>query len=430
MQCDYFVLLFCILIKLFVQNIGMNSLFLNLKKTPYYLAYPFIFSASFLVIVNILALIPIDEFQTVKNYFALNINALFCVLAPGFITFYNCENAKKAVTSAFSVLLSDLVFYSITSEHFSLLLILVLAFACSGISQKTDLIYFYLSLLLGGITLSLVLGFMYGYLYDLLKFFAKAIQGKPTLFGVINNFYTIAFSDNFADLFYHKGYSASMLINDRLISGAVDIFESDADSPQSVVSKYLTGKYLLNIFVTIGVFFALYSKFDKNEKYSFVLISLLALIFGDVKLLSLLILVFNPFLYFCYLVLVFVCYLVPRLLDIRIGFIENGSIFELFRYGNSWFYFFLTGIVIAFLTYFAFNLTLSRFDLQTRKFLPRDVKKIVTALGGDRNIERIAKNKVYVKNPNLIDIIKLDCDIHENEITLRYDDLQLLKEYF
>lgn len=421
---------FCIYQCLFAQNTFMSSLVVNLKKTPYYLAYPFIFIASLLIIVNFLALIPVDEFQSVKSYFALNVNALFCVLAPAFITFYSCENAKKAICSAFCVLLSDLAFYSIVSQHYSLLFILILSFICSGMSIRTDLIYFYLSLLIGGLTLAVVIGLLYGYLYDLLKIFAGAVQGKPALFGLINNFYTIAFTDNFADLFYHKGYSQSMLINDRLISGAVDIFSSDTDNPQSVVSKYLSGKYFVNIFVSAGVFAALYSKFNKNEKYGFVLITLLALVFGDVKLLSLFILIYNPFLYLCYLGLTFICYAAARMIDIRIGFIDNGSVFELFKYGNSWLYFILCGVVIAFLTYFAFVLTLSRFDFQTRKYLPGDVKKIVKALGGDRNIERLTKDKVYVKNPNLIDIIKLDCDIHENEVTLRYDDLQMLKEYF
>lgn len=408
----------------------MNSLFLNLKKSPHYLAYPYIFIASFLLIMNILALIPVDEFQSVKSFFAINSNALFCVIAPAFITFYSCENAKKAIASSFCVLLCDLVLYAITAEHLSLLFIVVLSFFCGSLSNRLDLIYYYLSLLLGALTIAIVLGFLYEYLYDLLKVFSEALQGKAALFGIINNFYEIAFTDNFADFFYHKGYSASTIIDDRLISGAVDIFSADTDNPHSVVSKYLTGKYLLSIFVTTGVFTALYSKFNKNEKSAFVLIALLAFIFGDIKLLSLFIILYNPFLYLCYLLLVFISYLLPGLLDIRIGFTENGSIFELFKYGNTWLYFILTGIVIAFLTYFAFNLTLSKFDLQTRKLLPKDVKKLVTALGGDRNIERLTKDKVLVKNPNLIDIIKLDCDIHENEITLRYDDLQLLKEYF
>ncbi|MFR5876619.1 MAG: hypothetical protein ACLUFN_09025 [Eubacterium sp.] len=408
----------------------MNSLVINLKKSPYYLAYPYIFIASFLFIINFLALFPIYEFQALKNYLAINVNTLFCLAAPAFITFYHCENAKKAITSAFCVLLSDLVLYSLTLEHFSLLYIVILSFFCAGLSKKLDLIYFYLALLFGGMTMALIFGLLNDYFYELLKVFARFVQGKGSLFGVIENFYSIAFTDNFADLFYHKGYSESIIVNNRLTSGAIDIFSADTDSPRSVVSKYLTGKYLLNIFVTIGIFAALYSRFNKSEKYGFVLISLIALIFGDIKLLSLFILLFNPFLYLCYLVLVFICYLVPSMLDIRIGFIENGSIFELFKYGNNWFYFILTGVVIIFLTYFAFVLTLSKFDLQTRKFLPKEVKKIVAALGGDRNIERLTKDRVYVKNPNLIDILKLDCDIHENEITLEYDDLQLLKEYF
>jgi hypothetical protein len=141
-------------------------------------------------------------------------------------------------------------------------------------------------------------------------------------------------------------------------------------------------------------------------------------------------LLYNPVLYFSYLILIFISYFVSSLLDIRIGFINNGSIIELFKYGNDWFYFILAGVVIAFLSYFTSKLVTSNFDFQNKSILPKEIRKIVKALGGEDNIVKIFRNKVYVENPNLIDIIKLDCEIHENEITLCFDDLELLKEYF
>lgn len=90
----------------------------------------------------------------------------------------------------------------------------------------------------------------------------------------------------------------------------------------------------------------------------------------------------------------------------------------------------ITGFVIAVMTYFLFQIVISKFDIEKKKLLPKEVKKIVVALGGEKNIERIKMDKLYVKNPNLIDVLKLDCDINGNEITLHYGDLELIKEYF
>ncbi len=408
----------------------MNNLMCNIKKILESISYPLIFLSSFSLIISILSLLPIDELQTVNNYFSGGINVLFCISVTAFIVFYYCDNAKKAITSAFAVTMSDLFFFSVTGEHYSFLFVIILAFFCSVLFKNVDLLYGYFALMFFGIVLALVLSMLYPYMYELLKSFCSLLKNKPGLFGVINNLYSITFSENFGDMFYHKSYSQAILVNDKLVSGAMDIFAASKENPMPIVSKYLSGKYFVNIFVSAGVFLSLYSKFKEKQKWAFVFVSLLAFAVGDVRFLSLFLLLFNPFVYICYLFLVFVCYLVSGMLDIRIGFAENGSLFELFRYGNNWIYFLLTGLVIVLLSYFAVRLVLSKFDFQKRKFLPRDVKKLVTALGGDRNIEHIKNDKLYVRNPNLINILNIDCDIHENEITLNYDDLQLLKEYY
>lgn len=408
----------------------MNNLMRNIKKILKSISYPLIFLSAFSLLISILSLLPIDELQTVKNYFSGGINILFCICVTAFIVFYYCDNAKKAITSAFAVTMSDLFFFAVTGEHYSFLFIVFLSFVCSVLFNNIDLLYGYFALMLCAIVCALVLGLIYPYMYDLLKSFCSLIKNKPGLFGVINNVYSIAFSENFGEMFYHKSYSESILVNDNLTSGAVDIFIASEENPMPIVSKYLSGKYFVNIFVSAGVFLSLFSKFKEKEKDAFVFVSLLAFVAGDVRFLSLFLLLFNPFVYICYLFLVFVCYLVSRMLDIRIGFVENGSLFELFKYGNKWIYFILTGLVIVLLTYFAIRLVLTKFDFQKRKFLPRDVKKLVAALGGDRNIDQIKHDKLYVRNPNLINILNIDCEIHENEITLNYDDLQLLKEYY
>jgi hypothetical protein len=147
-------------------------------------------------------------------------------------------------------------------------------------------------------------------------------------------------------------------------------------------------------------------------------------------MLSLFIFLYNPVLYFCYLILIAISYLIPILLDIRIGYVDNATIVELFKYANNYFYFILSGVVIALLSYFVFRLVVLKYDFQSKVIYPKEVNYIVKALGGTENIITVSRNKVIVQNPNLINILNLDCEIHENEITLLYDDLQLLKEFF
>jgi hypothetical protein len=72
---------------------------------------------------------------------------------------------------------------------------------------------------------------------------------------------------------------------------------------------------------------------------------------------------------------------------------------------------------------------LSKFSIDDNHF-PKKVKKLIESLGGENNIECVKNNNVYVKNPNLVDILKLDCDIHENVVNVNADELNMLKDYF
>jgi hypothetical protein len=403
----------------------MNKLLLQIKKSYNYLIYPFIFISILLIAVNI-----INLFNFSDDFVSTNINLLFAIVVSYFVTYYECENAKKSIATSLSITVSDLIFYSISGVNFSLLLIIILSFLFSGLSKKLKLIYFYLVILISSIILSSLLSLIYPNLYDLLKLFANNFKGNGVLFGVINNFYSIAFSDNLEKLFYFTDYSTSVLINNKLITGVIDIFKSDINNPSIAVSEFLTGKYFISIFVTIGAFAFLFKKLNGNEKYAVLTLSLLSILFGDVRMLSLFIFLYNPVLYFCYLILIAISYLIPILLDIRIGYVDNATIVELFKYANNYFYFILSGVVIALLSYFVFRLVVLKYDFQSKVIYPKEVNYIVKALGGTENIITVSRNKVIVQNPNLINILNLDCEIHENEITLLYDDLQLLKEFF
>lgn len=407
----------------------MNNLLLSIKKSPKFLAYPFIFVSSFLIVVNALNMFPIKAFGEIYGYAENNVDIIFGASAVFFVSYY-INNSKKAFAVALCYMLSDSVFYSLSGEHYSLVAGIVCAFIISAIIKNMDLLYAFFLLLIVGVIIGLILAVSYEFLFSALKGFCSFMKNKESLFGVVNNFYSLFFSDSFGEMFYTKDYSTSTIVNDNLVVGIKNIFLADTESPHSLVSSFMTGKYLLNIFVTIGIYVALYSHFNGVQLSAFTLVSALALAFGDVKLLSLFILVFNPMIYLAFLAMVFISYLMPAILDIRIGFRDNGSIIELFKYGNNLGYILLSGIVIGVMTYFLIQMVVSKFDIQKQKLLPREVKKLVNALGGEKNIQRINENNLIVRNPNLINVLVLDCDILENVVTLHYGELELLKQFF
>ena len=407
----------------------MNGLLLSLKKSPSYLAYPFIFISAFLLIVNFLSMFPIEAFERVYVYCEDSVELLFGIASVFFVCCF-VSTTKKAIMSALCYAFADSVFFSLSNEHFGLVFAVFFAFAVSAVLSNLDLFYAFLLLLVSGVIIGLFFGFVYEYLFSLLKSFCAFLSKRALLFSFINNAYSLFFSDNLSELIYNKDYSGAVYFNDELVAGIRNIFLADTENPQMNVSLLMTGKYYVNIFVSTGMFAALYSKFNQKQLSALVLTYSLSLLFGDIKLFSLFILLYNPIVYLAFLALSFISYLVPRLLDIRIGFARNGSVIELFRYGQKWIYFIISGLIIAVMAYFLSQLVIARFDLQSRKMLPREVRKIVNALGGEKNIDKLTSDRLYVKNPNLINVLMLDCDIHENEITLHYGDFDLIKDYF
>lgn len=407
----------------------MNNLLLSLKNSPKYLSYPFIFASSFLLLANLLRLFSVDVFDTVYLFAQDNIEIIFGACAVFFVSTYT-TNSKKAFACAICYLISDGVFFSISNEHYSLLFGVLIAFILSYSVKSIDELYCYLLFMLIGTVLGIVIGLCYDYFYSVLRAFCDFMRNKEMLFAPFNNFYSIAFSDSFEELFFTKDYSMSAVVNGKIVSGVQSIFLADTDNPNHQVSVLLSGKYLVNIFVVLGIAVALYSHFYSNELLSFLSVCAVSILFGDIKLLSLLLLLFNPIIYLAFSAMNFISYLVTALLDIRIGYADNGSVIELFKYGNSWLYFLLSGIVIAVMTYFLTQIVISKFDIQKRKLLPKEVRKIINSLGGEKNIVKIQNDRLIVKNPNLINILNLDCDIRENEVILHYGELELLKQYY
>ncbi|MBQ9531162.1 MAG: hypothetical protein IJR70_03715 [Eubacterium sp.] len=407
----------------------MNTLFIRLKNLPFYLCPAFIFTAGTMIFINLLTLIPSENMNALYDGLHSGITALFAFSGATFIIYFICKNTKKAVAAGYCVLLFDAVIYSICKVHISFVFVVILSLIFSFFFERGSLLAAFSVCSLISVITALSIGISYEYLFELLKAFCSSLKGKGALFGIINNAYSLLFSDNLSKLFYHKDYSGTAFVNSEIVTGVIDIFKAQKVAGIGV-SKYMTGKYFVNIFVSSGLFLLLYQRFEKEQKMAFLLCFAIAVVFGDVRLFALFLLLYNPLMYLGYLFLIAVSYLSSYLLDIRIVFLKSGSLIELFRYLNKPVYFILAGLVITALTYFSESIILSKFDFQNRRIFPYGVKKLIAALGGERNIERIKENELTVRNPNLINILALDCEIKGNTVTLYPDDISALKPFF
>lgn len=412
----------------FFVNINGMDFYSGKKKIIDYLSYAFLLCAFSKIVLFFVFLLPFEGIQNVKGIFS-NLDVLvFSALFSGFASFFALSNTKQSLVVSFVVLLSSTIFYSFSGVGYSIAFAIILSVFMSIMLDKFSSVYYSVFIIFLGVLLSILLGVLYPFAYDGLKAFCSVISGKGAIFGIVNDVYSVLVSDTFSNLFYHHDYSSAQVIEDEIVSGVVDIF-SVSKYPSSLVSKYLSGKYFVNIFLSISVGVVLFSRLDDKARIVLIFVCLAGIITGNTVLLSLFLLCYNPFLYLGYLFCVFLSYFVARFVDVRIGFVDGGSVVELFKYGEKWVYFILIGIVLAVLLYFVFQLILSRFDFDKYKFVPKDARRIISALGGEQNIVRVANGKVYVANPNLIDILRLDCDIHENEITLLDDEFDILQKY-
>ncbi len=396
----------------------MKSTVIIYRKITDYLSKPLIFISAFVLLTGLIPFIKADD----------AVGLLSSAFFPLYLVYSVSKNAQKGIICAFCLVSSDLIYYSFSKEHFGVLFTVLISVLLSKFAGDVRISYLFTALFITGAVLSVSAGLIYPLLYEYLKVFSSLITGRGFLFGAVKSIYDILFSDKFSYLFYHTDFGSSTVNSNGVFSGAVDIFKSDPES--RAVSIYLTGRYFVNIFLSLGLFFALFKRLSYESKFAFAAVLVSGIITGDVRLLSLFIILFNPFVFIAYFFVSGAAYFVPDLINLKIGFNDNASIIELIKYGNKWGYFLVTGFVLALLMYFAVRLVIAKFRLSDGNYYPSKVRKIVSFLGGEDNIKSVKQNKVTVNNPNLINIISLDCDIHGNMVILNREDSELIEGYF
>jgi len=333
------------------------------------------------------------------------------------------------MVSAF-VLLFNMCCYGLLGWQLSIVIIVACTFLLLLGARGDNVLLNAAAMLMLTVVLLLLFFILHRPISSVISSLASAIGSRGALFALFENPLDLLLNSKFSRLIYFTDYSTAQIIDEKIVSGVINIFKADTANPSVMVARLLTGKYYVNIFITVGMYLYIFKGVGRRELNCITLLALLAVVFGNSTLFAFFILLYNPILYFAYLAVSGLSYLISALVDIRIGFVGSASVFELIRYGNRWVYFILIGLVIGFISYLSAMIVNTKYPFQDKKIYPKEVKAIIGALGGADNIERLTANRVIVKNPNLIDIIKLDCDVHQNEINLLYDDFDLLKKYY
>lgn len=402
------------------------NIFTSKERLITRLKYPVAVLSVYLTAVHILTLImPKINFDT--EVFA---SLLWSAACGAFVAFYEYKESAKSFAVSLSMLSVNAVFYLVTAHPLGLVVSTVLTVLLVMLGKNLDFEYLVITSALSGVVVGLVFGLLDEPFQMYVKNFAYLIKGRSVLFGILNEVYTPLFGNLFSDLVYNTDCSAATLVGGKIVSGVQKIFLADIKNPLSSVADYLTGKYFVNIFLVLGTAVALFKKTSKRYFFSFLLPCVLSVIFGDNTLLLVFLLFYNPLIFAGFVFVGGVGYFVASLVDIRIGFSSFASVFNLFKYGRSIGYFLLVGFVLAVLMYFVVQIVVTKFDMDNQKYYPKEVRRLVKSLGGERNIENLENGVLTVRNPNLIDILKVDCEIRQNTVILIDNDYNLLKEYF
>lgn len=351
------------------------------------------------------------------------------VLIAAFIA--SCVSRDSKVTAVLSsgILCFELVFYAFSERALGVGLSVFVSFAFVKYLSKLDMKYLVLLSVFCGALLGAAFGFACPLVEKGIRALALAVKGNAFAFGALNDVFTLLFGNFFSDLFYHTDYGAATVLDNKLLVGAVNVFEYAVDEPHSSAAAYLTGRYYANIFIPVGIYAALFKKIKSRFSTPLFLATAVSAFLGNNVLFLIFVLFYNPFLFIAFSLSNALACLGSALSDVRVGFVNNASLFGMFKYMNSPLYFFSVGAVCCALAYFVSRFVLEKYDFDTYKFVPPSVKKLFDALGGEDNIEKLDTDAVIVYNPNLVNILKIDCDICENRITLNDDDLNTLSEY-
>lgn len=283
---------------------------------------------------------------------------------------------------------------------------------------------------------SLLFGVLLGYLSEpfenFIMWLGKLISGKgifsSVAFSAIDSIFTDFDIDSFKNIFFHKSFGGTMFMNDEIVTGAKDLFSSGYDG--KYVSTYLSGHYF-SLFLIAGIGASLFKKMKGSQKIVIAVTVICAVLSGNFFLFYILIFLESPFLFLSAVMLNILCFVSSYILNLGMGYILNGSVFEMLMYLDNGVYLFAGGAVFVCIGFFTTAYIIEKHGISDclNTYIPNRLKNVVTNLGGITNIIRFKDNTAEVRNPKLVNTLELNCEIDENIIKCNSEGFAELKEY-
>lgn len=394
--------------------------------------------ASFIISSLIFAFKAFFDFLSVKfNNDIVSFSALssslefFAPLSIAFFTTFYLVKGRKSAKALFS-LFSAFVFYSVFTQsksYFFAILISLLTYYCY---ENLNFITATLLIILSTLIFAVLCTFLFDYYNNLIMVIATFVSNKgnvsSALFGFINSLFSPFDFSNFENMFYYKSFGSTALSDNHIISGAVNLFKTGIKS--NSIINYLSGHSYL-IFLIVGVFSSLFKELKGVEKIVFIVIFSSAVLCGNINLFMLFVLFESPYLFLSMCAVSSLCYFCASLVKISVGFSFGGGIFEILSNADKYVYLVTVSIVFVAIGYFVTKYFYEKYGISSllNIYIPNKLKNTVSSLGGVQNIIRFNDNSIELRNPKLVDEIKLDCEIRENKIIMEKSIIDDLKEY-
>lgn len=355
----------------------------------------------------------------------------FVPLIIAFFTTFYLAKGRKTFKALF-VLFCTFVFYSLFSQsksYFFAILISLLAYYCY---ENLSVITASLLIIASSLIFAVLCTYLYDYYNNLIMVVAAFVSDKgnisSALFGFINTLLSPFDFKSFENMFYFKSFGSSIVVDNKVISGAINIFNNNVKS-QSIIT-YLSGHSYL-IFLIVGVFSSLVKELNGFEKLIFIVLFTSAVLCGNINLFMLFIFLESPYLFLSMCAVASLCYFCASIVKISVGFSFGGGIFEILINADKYIYLITISVVFVAIGYFVTKYFYEKYGISSllNIYIPNKLKKTVSSLGGVQNIIRFNDASIEVRNPKLVDEIALDCEIKENNIKINKSIIDDLKEY-
>ncbi|MDD6620996.1 MAG: hypothetical protein PUE75_07955 [Eubacteriales bacterium] len=284
--------------------------------------------------------------------------------------------------------------------------------------------------------LSVLSGILFGYLSDLFDNAVMAVSGfisdkgalSAVLFSACDSLLSLFDIRNLSEGFFSKSFGGSLLFNGEIVTGVKDLFAGGYSG--KLVSTYLSGHYFM-LFAVAGIAGALFLELKSTQKITLIIASVCAVLSGNLFIFLLFIFFESPFMFLSAVAVNILSYLCAYVLNLDMGYVYNGSIFEMIMNMKNGVYLISGGIVFVCIGFFVTRYVVEKHGISDciNVYIPARLQKITKNLGGIANIIRFKDNKLEVRNPKLINTLELDCEIEENEVSSNNELFNELKDY-